>query len=255
MQLKSRRVSLRRGLLLAGAATATLATGCIPSAASAIPYANTAAAKSGGSFSPAFTDDFNGGSVNRGTWGLYNGGPGTRVASNAVVHNGVLTLYSRKVNGRWSGAGISSGGKQLFTYGKFEFRAKLQRGDGTRAVALLWPAHGWPPEIDYFEMWDGSRQKNMLTNHYSKANKMQHSSVRADFTKWHTIGLEWTPGAIKYILDGKVVATQTGHVPHQPMWMGFQTTTGAYGPGAAPNKSTPSSVAWDIDYIKAWHYR
>jgi beta-glucanase (GH16 family) len=121
-------------------------------------------------------------------------------------------------------------------------------------VALLWPAHGWPPEIDYFEMWDGNRQKDLLTNHYSSANKMQHSHVMADFTQWHTIGLEWTPQAITYLLDNKVVAVQTGHVPHQPMWMGFQTTTGAYGPGAAPSSSTPSSVAWDIDYIKAWHY-
>ena len=250
MQHKSRRFSLRRRALMAGAAAAALGAGLLaPAAASAAPTATS------GSFTPAFADNFDGSAVNRGTWGLYNGGPGTRVASNAVVHGGMLTLYSRRVNGRWSGAGISTGGKELFTYGKFEFRARLQRGDGTRAVALLWPAHGWPPEIDYFEMWDGSRQKDLLTNHYSRANKMQHSHVVADFTQWHTIGLEWTPSAIKYILDGRVVATQTGHVPSQPMWMGFQTTTGAYGPGAAPNASTPSSVAWDIDYIRAWHYR
>jgi beta-glucanase (GH16 family) len=249
LQHKSRRFSLRRRALMAGAAAAALGAGLLaPAAASAAPTATS------GGFTPAFTDNFDGSAVNRGTWGLYNGGPGTRVASNAVVHNGTLTLYSRKVNGRWSGAGISTGGRELFTYGKFEFRARLQRGDGTRAVALLWPAHGWPPEIDYFEMWDGTRQKDMLTNHYSPANHMQHNFVHADFTQWHTIGLEWTPKAITYILDGKVVAVQTGHVPHQPMWMGFQTTTGAYGPGAAPNNSTPSSVAWDIDYIKAWRY-
>jgi hypothetical protein len=212
------------------------------------------AAPGGGKFVPIYHDDFGSNSINKSTWGLYNGGAGTRAAANVIEHNGVLSLLSRKINGQWTGAGISSARSMLFTYGKFEFRAKLQRGMGTRAVALLWPQHGWPPEIDYFEMWDPTRVKDQLTNHYGKQNSMQHSGVQADFTQWHTVGLEWTPKAITYLLDGRVVAVQTGHVPHQPMWMGFQTTTGNSGKGDNPDKTTPAVVSWDIDYISAWKY-
>lgn len=254
--------SLRRRGVLAGAALAALTAGAlVPAAAqAAVPAsapatsatssssAGVTAAPGGGTFTPTFRDDFNGTTINRSAWGIYNGGAGTRASQNAIVHNGMLTLLSAKVGGQWTGAGISSARSQVFVYGKFEFRARLQRGDGTRACALLWPVKGWPPEVDFFEMREPTRTKDLLTNHYSQANKMQHAMVDSDYTQWHVVGLQWTPSALIYTLDGKTVATMTGHVPSQPMWLGFQTTTGA------TDKTTPAQVAWDIDYVQAWRW-
>jgi beta-glucanase (GH16 family) len=138
------------------------------------------------------------------------------------------------------------------TYGEWEMRARVSAGD-SRAVALLWPTVGWPPEIDFMEMGgkstQGTRQLNTMTVHYGtqSQNYMIHSSETGDFTTWHTFGLRWTPSSVQYLLDGHVTGTVTTGVPHQSMWFGVQT---------APERSTPPTkpVSFDIDWMKEYAY-
>jgi beta-glucanase (GH16 family) len=81
--------------------------------------------------------------------------------------------------------------------------------------------------------------------------------VHANFTKWHTIGVTWAPGLLRYTLDGRTWAQVTGrHVPDVPMHLGIQTHVGTNGQtGPNPDSTTPSRVGLQIDWIKIWRYR
>ena len=53
---------------------------------------------------------------------------------NLRVENGSLIIQAVQSNGAWTSARIKTQNKRLFTYGLFEFRAKLPTGVGP------WPA-------------------------------------------------------------------------------------------------------------------
>lgn len=202
---------------------------------------------------PVFTDHFTGSSLNRTKWTPYTGGQ--RRASNVIVNNGTVKLRTQRTSSGWTAAGMTSARALHARYGKFMIRARFERGQGTRAVALLWPAAAsWPPEIDFFEVAgsDPARTTNLTANHYKADGKhrIQHAPVRADYTKWHTIGVVWSPDKLTYMLDGREVATLTQNIPRQDMWLGLQTATGT-GPGA-PSGSTPSQVDFEVDWVQIY---
>lgn len=204
-------------------------------------------------------ENFDGSSVNRQRWGVYDGGNGgDRVAEHAIVRNGQLTLRTTKVNGVWKGAGISAGRSNHQRYGKYEMRVRFDRGYGVRVAGLLWPSNGvWPPEVDFYEIpaSNADRTVNTLTTHYGTAadRKMHHEKYSADFTAWQTVGLEWTPGKLVYTLNGRQMATMTQNVPSESMWFGVQTRPGSWS-GIVPNASTPAVVDLDVDWIKIYRY-
>ena len=129
--------------------------------------------------------------------------------SHVVVKNGVLNLRTyrdARFGGRWVSGGVSSARALRQKYGKYKVRLRMDRGKGVAAIALLWPVGDqWPPEIDFAE--DGgatnTRHDVSATLHYGADDSQIQRSVRADFTRWHTVGLEWTPGRLVYTLDGK----------------------------------------------------
>lgn len=218
-----------------------------------------AAATSTGSFTPIFTDDFDGTAMNRTNWAVYNNAntPKAHLASNVVVHDGMVTLQTKydSALGKWTTAGMCLCLNRSLrqTYGEWEMRARVSAGD-SRAVALLWPTTGWPPEVDFMEMGgedvQGTRQLNTMTVHYGprSQNNMIHSSETGDFTQWHTIGVQWSPGVIRYLLDGQVTRTVASpNVPNQQMWFGVQTS-----PEAAAKPTVP--VNFDMDWVKEYAY-
>lgn len=211
-------------------------------------------------FSLVFQDDFNGTALNPLAWTIFhgagNGQNGPKATQNVIVSNGILTLRATKINGAWYGASVGAIPVSTQTYGKYVIRARFDAGAGVRSVALLWPTVGWPPEVDFMEIPSmyPLRQHSDLTNHYwsGTTRMMQHATVNADFTQWHDIGLEWTPTALTYTLDGVVVNTMTTNVPQQNMWLGLTTAlgTGSYAPSAA----TPSVVDFQIDSVQIYKY-
>lgn len=252
--------SVRRRLAVAGLGVAALvaAPGTADAYAGAAATDTTTSTVSNSTTTTAkwrasFRDDFSGGSLNRSKWCVYNG-PGNqhgpRSASNVSVNRGVLTLRTRKMNGRWYGSGVCAARATRQTYGRYQIKVRMERGFGVRAVALLWPAGTWPPEVDFYELEssDPRRTRNMLTNHYRPNNSMTHAFVKGDFTRWHVIGVEWTPGALRYTKDGRVVATMTHHVPHVPMWLGMQTGTGR--PGGRNYPHYAGTVDMKVDWVQ-----
>jgi beta-glucanase (GH16 family) len=234
----------------------------LPSSASASTPVNhvgkaTAATATANDFTQIFQDDFNGSALNGTAWGVYDNptAKAHRTRANIAVNNGMASLktqYSSALQ-TWTAAGMSATrNKSLIqTYGKYEMRVQVSAGD-SRVVALLWPAKGWPPEIDFMEMGgqnaQGTRQQSTQTLHYGPQNAMIHTNVNADMTQWHTVGVQWTPREIDYTLDGVVTNSVTGPaVPSQPMWMGLQT---AAGKGHTP--TVPVNV--NVDYVKIYKY-
>lgn len=205
----------------------------------------------------AFQDNFSGSTLNTKAWSVYNGpgngSNGPRSRTNVSVGNGILNLRTTLINGRWYGSGVSAARVTTQTYGKYLMRIRFDKGYGVRATALLWPTSSWPPEVDFYEVsaTDANRQTNMLTNHFGANNRMQHAFVHGyNLSTWHVVGLEWTPNALVYTMDGKVVDTMTGHVPHQQMWLGIQTALGK--PPYLPNSGTPRQVNLQIDWVQVY---
>ncbi len=213
-----------------------------------------------------FSDDFSGTAVDATKWGLYEGQPGGDPGgwwdpSHVVVKGGIVRLRSYRDprwGGRWVSGGMSSarGLRQMF--GKYEVRFRMDAGYGIASVLLLWPvADHWPPEIDFAEHGGtvATRDRMTATLHYGGDDRIIQRTVSADFTEWHTIGVEWTLGELVYTLDGRRWATVAdANVPSEPMELDAQTQAGTAGdvwnPG--PDATTPPEVDMAIDWAVAY---
>jgi beta-glucanase (GH16 family) len=205
--------------------------------------------------------------LNTKIWTRYDGTPRcchqTRWRpSHVVVKGGILRLQNyrdRAYGGRWVSAGVSMGRSLNQTYGKYRVRFRMTKGHGIGMCMLLWPAHGWPPEVDFAEESSsvGARRFETSTLHFGRHNSEIHHRVHANFTRWHTIGVNWRPGKLVYTLDGHAWARTIGpEVPDVPMHLGLQTHVGTNGnTGSAPDSATPAKVGLQIDWIKVYRYR
>ncbi len=167
----------------------------------------------------------------------------TRDADNAFQKDGMLHIRAIKESLHdcgYSSARIKSrkkDGSELFhkTYGKFEFRAKLPIGQG------VWPALWMLPQRDTFGTWPASGEIDILeakgqepnkilgtlhfgakwpaNTHISKDTIMPNNGTIADF---HVYTLEWEPGEMRWLLDGKTYATQS-------FWWSSSKTDGTKG--------------------------
>lgn len=267
--ISPRRTRPRRKRWLAAAAVLlAIAAGAV--AAVLVSRGASATAPSGNlpGWRQVFVENFDG-PLRAQRWGRYSGQPGGDpggywAPSHAVVSNGALRLESYRdprYGDRWVSGGVSSAPALRQTYGKYVVRFRIDGGKGIAGVLLLWPSgNGWPPEIDFAE--DGGagagRDTMTATLHYGAQNATIQRTVSADFTRWHTMGVEWTPGTLTYTLDGKPWASvHSSHVPSQPMELDLQTQTGTCGDPSAPcpDASTPSHVTMDVDWVVAYAYR
>jgi len=176
--------------------------------------------------------------------------------SHAVVRNGILRLENYRdpaYGGRWVSAGVSMGRSINRVYGRYRVRFRISRGEGVGMCIFLWPKSGWPPEIDFAEesATIGGRRYETTTLHYGRNNTQIHHRVRANFTRWHVIGVNWGRGRLADTLDGRRFARIRGsRVPHVPMHLGIQTHVGSNGSsGGMPDASTPSHVTLEVDWV------
>lgn len=212
-----------------------------------------------------FADDF-AHHLDSSRWGRYSGPPGGDPGgwwdpSHATVGNGVLTLSTYRDprhGGRWVSGGVSSSHALKQTYGKYLVRFRMDAGKGVAGVLLLWPsADHWPPEIDFAETGGetSTRREMSATLHYGPDNRQIQRTLHADFTRWHTMGVEWTPRRLVYTLDGRAWASVSSpHVPAERMEMDLQTQAGTCGDRYAPcpDSTTPARVDMDVDWVAAY---
>ena len=145
---------------------------------------------------------------------------------NAVVANGVLTITATKdsfvENGKVhpvTSASLVTKGKQAWTYGRIEVRAKIPSSLGT------WPAIwtlgtnigrvGWPAcgEIDILEHVGYMPDTVHFNVHTKKYNHAVHTGkgtklgYPAPYTDFHTYSIEWFADHIDWYFDGRKVFT------------------------------------------------
>lgn len=220
----------------------------------------------------------------------------TRDAENAFVKDGMLHI--RAVKESRDGCGYTSArmktkkrdGTTLFAqkYGRFEFRAKCPKGQGVWPALWMLPAEekygGWAAsgEIDVLEA-KGHEPNTILgtihfggkwpTNaHAGKSLQLPASGTIADF---HTYAVEWEPGEIRWLFDGKAYSTQSFWWSNkidgkqvappakeadlnpwpapfdQPFYLIMNVAVGGRFPGK-PDKSTLFPVEMVVDYVRVY---
>jgi hypothetical protein len=202
----------------------------------------------------------------KGTWDLYSGqavgDPGGFFApSHVSVANGILTLDSYRdpsFGDRWVSGGISSRPAVRQTYGKYLVRARMDAGVGIIGAALLWPARGAaPPQVNFAKDVGYSTARDRFTASVQPTGGLTVSrSIDADWSRWRTVGVEWTPGQLVFTLDGKAWASiRGGDVPDGPMQMDIQSQAATCGPGSTcPGTSTPAHVRLDVAWVRIYAY-
>lgn len=101
-------------------------------------------------------------------------------------------------------------------YGYFELRCKLPSGPAVWPAFWLAPVHGWPPEIDIFEMYGKSTGRSIrrLTNslHFgsieagNKGQRITGIRLPADTDKrFYTYACQWNFDCIEFYVNGFLV--------------------------------------------------
>ena len=216
-----------------------------------------------------FTEDFSGTSLNTGAgWGKYSGPiasmpGGVWDPARVSVGNGVLTLAAAdRGDGTWTSGGVANTGGAKRTYGKWVMRMRMDKSNGVKYAGLMWPTTGnWPVdgEIDFVEDGGGNRTGTAGTTHWANADGTGHNqtqrSVTVDMSQWQTVGVEWTPGSLKYTLNGQVWGTVTSPaaaIPDGPMFFAMQTeanTQGATQWMTTVDSTSPQPTKLEMDWI------
>lgn len=198
------------------------------------------------------------------TWTVYQGVPGCCdqsywARSHVVSEGGMLRIQTYRdaaYGSRWVSGGVSMARLTNQTYGRWVVRFRMPRGAGVGMDVALRPS-GSGTVVDWIEESSdkgAARAIETATLHYGSTRV--HAQVKADFTKWHTMILAWTPGHITVRVGHHLWANYTSHVPSSPMHMVMQTNVGTNGfTGTLPNSTTPSRVTLYVDYVAVYRYR
>ncbi len=179
-----------------------------------------------------WSDEFDGDSLDAALWS-YQTGTGSEYGldgwgnnelqyyreENVSVADGVLTITAKRENietSQFTSGRIRTIDKGDWTYGRFEFRAKMPEGQGLWAAIWMLPTDqtygGWAAsgEIDIMEYLGSDTTKVYGTIHYGGQwpdNKSMGTyyvtSDTAFHRDFHTFALEWQEGKLRWYVDGE----------------------------------------------------
>jgi len=173
------------------------------------------------------------------------------------------------ITASYSSARLSTKGRFSQTYGKFEARMKIPRGQG------VWPAFWmlgdsideieWPDcgEIDIMESIGSVPTILYGTLHgpgYCGGQNLQgryelHEPLSE---KFHTYGVEWEPGQIRWYFDGELYSTISREDVadrswpfDRPFFILMNLAIGGDWPGV-PDATTTFPQRLVVDYVRVW---
>lgn len=140
-------------------------------------------------------------------------------------------------------------------YGRYSVRFRVDPVPGYKVAWLLWPqSNRWPegeidvPEADLTGSITGS--SHSVTGDPSQVAWGIDTGVPMS-SGWHVATIEWTPGRLRFLLDGKVwTTTDPAALPTHPMRWALQTET-QLSP-APPPADAAGHVR--IDWVAIWRY-
>jgi len=243
-------------------------------------------------------DEFNGGSLDTSKWDHMTGGHGwgnnelqyyTNRTENAFIEDSVLVIEAKRETfsgSEYTSARLTTSGKQAWTYGRFDIRAKMPFGQG------IWPALWMMPEESVYGSWAASGEIDIMeylghetnrvygTLHYGgsypdNVHSGNSYTLTADpgdpfpdnfSTDYYLFTLEWEPGVIRWYVDGELYATQTSetwytdhelrltreHAPFdQDFHLIFNVAVGGNWPGN-PDETTIFPQQIRVDYVRVF---
>jgi beta-glucanase (GH16 family) len=240
----------------------------------------------------AWSDEFNardGSGIDAAKWTAEVGGNGwgnneleyyTARRSNAYQSDGRLVIKVMKekfsgadhVSRNYTSARLITRNKFSATYGRFEARLKLPKGQG------IWPAFwllgndigavGWPEcgEIDVMENIGREPSTIHGTIHgpgYSKGNPLSSSYSLPGSGRFadsfHTFAVEWEPNVIRFYCDGILYSARTpADVPagkkwvfNKPFFIILNVAVGGDWPGS-PDETTVFPQTMLVDYVRVY---
>ncbi|MCO5972000.1 glycoside hydrolase family 16 protein [Actinoallomurus soli] len=204
---------------------------------------------------PVLYDDFGGDRLDPRKWQVYDAPDApSHPGSPAGVHvaNGRLRLVGGLYDGRDESAGVVS--RLAQTYGRWEARIRADRGSGYSATAFLWPTRLGAPEwaeIDFAEIIDGTRRTGGLFIHHGADDRQLSRIAHVDFTRWHTVAVDWLPAKLTFRVDGEVVWSYAGpYVPKRAdMHLNLRNETAD---GFHRMASTPQRVTMEVDWVRVF---
>ena len=174
-----------------------------------------------------YSTNFPGNSLPSG-WDAYTGQPGgdpygSWNPGNVSVSGGALHLMATSS----AQGGVAFYGNPQ-TYGMYLVRMKgdYEPGLSINNLAILWPAAQgvWPPEVELLPGPGRSRQSFSASLHAGPDGNgsccvIGSPSQDSIGTQWHTYGVEWTPSAITYTIDGRTwAAVQRSSLSPPAQW-------------------------------------
>lgn len=203
------------------------------------------------------TEDFN--DLREDAWGTYDSvgafGNGLRRSSAIGVVDGLLNITAR---------GDVSGGMAHEldqTYGRWEFRARTDKGRGFGSAILLWPQSERFPqdgEIDIMEVPAETRDRAHFIVHFAGpggSDKVYGSYAEDDFSQWHTFAVDWLPDRLVFSVDGveRFRVTDRNIIPDKPMHLAVQFDQGPKKDWiAAPDATTPAAFSLQVDWLRVY---
>lgn len=190
------------------------------------------AAVSGQNWTLVWADEFDGDTLNTAKWS-YMIGDGSDYGipgwgnnelqfyqeENVTVGNGVLTITAKRENvqtSQFTSGRIRTINMGDWTYGRFEFRAKMPEGQGLWAAIWMLPTDedygGWASsgEIDIMEYLGHDTMQVHGTIHYGGQwpdNEQRGTDYVTDDTAFnnafHEFALEWEEGELRWYVDGE----------------------------------------------------
>jgi beta-glucanase (GH16 family) len=171
-----------------------------------------------------WSDEFDGETIDTDNWTFETGDGGWgndelqnyTNGDNAAIEDGVLIITAEKINddqttGSYTSTRMISWGKQEFTYGRIEVRAKLPSGTG------VWPAiwmlganldtEGWPAcgEIDMMEYvgYDPNSVHSSLHTNSSYGSTVNTGELTVENCEedFNIYGMLWTEDAISFYVN------------------------------------------------------
>ena len=239
-----------------------------------------------------WSDEFkgpNGSAVDASKWVSEIGGGGwgnneleyyTNRIDNASQHDGTLVIkvLQEKYTGKdgvarnYTSARLKTLGKFSQTYGRFEARIKIPRGQG------IWPAFwmlgddinkpGWPTcgEIDIME--NIGKEPSLVHGTIHGPGYSGDHGIGAPYglpadqrfaDEFHTFAVEWEPNTIRFYVDDHLYTTRTpADLPKDAKWVYdhpffllLNLAVGGYWPGN-PDATTQFPQNMLIDYVRVY---
>ena len=197
----------------------------------------------------------------RSTWWAYpshyedsreqqNGDGGFYQASDMYMSGGQLHLPLSRVNGTSRSQAPVPEASIARTYGRFSLRARSDSSPNFKVAWLMWrEVTDWGailfPEADLDD--DGLCAVNAAMDHGDAFKRCVDSPDFSD-GNWHTYTTEWTPGRLRFYVDGILFGETTNQVPSTAMTWIIQSETRLSG----TLQSNAAPIEIDIDWVAIW---